>query len=102
MFRYGEKIRRYYYCSYDCELANDYYRTLLVGIAFPFGSILLFVGTLLLPIVNEAFGQGIFIILFFGQFFGWPMLWCAFDTRRLRRTIPHNSRVGRLVGDLSE
>ncbi|MFW9788830.1 MAG: hypothetical protein ACFFE2_17215 [Candidatus Thorarchaeota archaeon] len=99
-----KRIPPSYFCSYECSLASGYYRTLLYGVVFVFGSFLLLVGWLVFPVlVEDAFQFPIlFGFLLFGQVLGWPMMWCAKDSRTHRRTTPQDSKRGQMVGELHE
>jgi hypothetical protein len=79
----------------------DYFRTLVYGVVFAFGSILLLVGAIAFPFIIQQSIQlpGLFFILLMGQMIGWPMMWCAKDSRNARRSVPKDSRKGRRVDE---
>jgi hypothetical protein len=94
------KILPRFFCSYECSRAKDYNTTLFIGVVFSLGSIVLFLGALAFPILSAPLlGGEVFIILLLGQFIGWPLMWCAKDSRNFRKAIPRDSRRERLVGE---
>lgn len=96
-----KKIPPQFICSYECKMAKEYFTVLFMGFTLSIGSIALFAVSLVYPPLSIAFsgGGGVFIILVFGQAIGWPLMWCAKDSRRFRKEIPRDTRKGRRVGE---
>jgi hypothetical protein len=94
----NRKSSRHTFCSYECNLAYEYYTTLLVALVASIGGILLLVGYFTIPYISQNF-EGIHIIALGGIAIGLPSLWCAKDSRNARRITPRDSREGRRVDE---
>ncbi len=83
-------------CSYECDAASEYFRTLLGGIALIGGGIILLVSHFTIPEISQNLGGllGSFVLIV-----GFLMMWISRDGRRARKEIPKNSRMDQFVGE---